>query len=476
MFKRLINILLILIILAFSGCWINGKRDGKRRKKVVRHDLAEIKNEGVLRVITTYSSTSYFLYRGQPMGYEYDLLKRFAKHLGVELEIHVSNDVDTMFNQLEKGDVDLIAHGLTITNQRKKLVHFSDYLYLTHQVLVQSKPEDWRKMKWSKLQASLIHDVIELIGDTVSVRANSAYINRLANLSEEIGGTIYIDTLPGDLSTDRIIEMVANGLLKYTVADNNIARINASYYPDLDVSVPVSFSQRMAWAVRPESPGLEKELNNWIKSMKEGVEYYVIYNKYFKNERDFRRRGNSDYFSLNNNRISQYDELIQESADSLGWDWRLFAAMVYQESKFIPDLESWAGAKGLMQLMPETAKRFGVKDRTDPEESLEAATKIIKILWDRFEDVPDSTERIKFTMASYNCGYGHVVDARALAKSEGLNPNIWDNNVDDTILKLSYPESYNKDIIKNGYVRGVEPYTYVKQIFNRFENYSQFIE
>ena len=150
--------------------------------------------------------------------------------------------------------------------------------------------------------------------------------------------------------------------------------------------------------------------------------------------------------------------------------------MVYQESKFIPDLESWAGAKGLMQLMPETAKRFGVKDRNDPEESLEAATKIIKILWDRFGDVPDSTERIKFTMASYNCGYGHVVDARALAKSEGLNPNIWDNNVDDTILKLSYPESYNKDIIKNGYVRGVEPYTYVKQIFNRFENYSQFIE
>ncbi len=476
MAKRLIHIFLILTIISVSGCGLFGKRGAKNRRKPVKHDLAEIKKDGVLRVITANSSTSYFLYKGQPMGYEYDLLKRFAKHLGLELEIHVSNDVDTMFNQLLDGEVDLIAHGLTITNQRKKQVIFSDYLYLTHQVLVQRKPENWRKMKWSKIQSSLVHDVIELIGDTVSVCANSSYINRLANLSEEIGGNIHIDTLPGDLSTDRIIEMVADGGIKYTVADNNIASINASYYPELDVSVPVSFSQRMAWAVRPQSPELEKELNDWIRTMKSGVEYYVIFNKYFKNERDFRRRGNSEYFSFNSNRISEYDELIQASADSLGWDWRLLAAMVFQESKFNPGLESWAGAKGLMQLMPSTAESYGVDDRSNPEQSLEAATKVIKVLWDRFEDVPDTLERIKFTMAAYNCGYGHVVDARTLTRREKLNPNIWDENVAEAILKLSYPENYNRASIKHGYVRGVEPFTYVKQVFDRYENYAQFIE
>lgn len=475
MVKRLFYISLLLTLLAVFGCDFGGTRSAKQHK-LVKHDLEDIKKEGVLRVITTYSSTSYFLYKGQPMGYEYDLLKRFAKHLDVELDIHVSNDLDTMFNQLLDGEVDLIAHGLTITNQRKEYVDFSDYLYLTHQVLVQRKPENWRNLKWSALQASLIHDVIDLIGDTVSVWANSSYIDRLANLSDELGGTIYIDTLPGDLSTDRIIEMVANGDIKYTVADNNIASINASYYPELDVRVPVSFSQRMAWAVRPQSSELLAELNNWIGTMKKGVEYYAIYNKYFKNERDFRRRVNSDYFSLNNNRISEYDELIQESADSLGWDWRLLASMVFQESKFIPDLESWAGAKGLMQLMPVAAERYGVEDRTHPEESMKAATKIIQVLYNRFEDVPDSTERIKFTMASYNCGYGHVEDARALARSEKLNPNVWDGNVAESMLKLSYPENYNKPLVKHGYVRGVEPFTYVKQVFDRFDRYTQFIE
>jgi len=467
----------LITFLVLVSCGLFRDRKAEKEREIRRkHDLLHIQEDGVLKVITSYSGTSYFLYRGQPMGYEYDLLKRFAKNLGVELSIIVSNNIDTMFYQLEEGKVDLIAHGLTVTNERKKKVAFSDYLYLTHQVLVQRKPENWRKMKWSEVQASLVHDAIELIGDTVSVASNTSYFARLANLSEEVGGEIHIDTLPGDLSTDKAIEMVANGEIKYTVSDDNIASINASYYPELDIRVPISFSQRMAWALRPQSKELEKALNEWIKGMKKGVEYYAIYDKYFKNERDFRRRENSEFYSLNNNRISAYDELIQASADSMGWDWRLMASMVFQESKFNPDLESWAGAKGLMQLMPGTAERFGVKDRSDPEQSIEAATKVLKILWDRFEEIPDSVQRIKFSMASYNCGYGHVEDARNLARAEKLDPNKWDKNVEESILKLSYPENYNKSVIKYGYVRGVEPYTFVKEIFDRFDNYALFIE
>ncbi len=439
-------------------------------------DLDEIKEDGVLNVLTTYSSTSYFLYKGQPMGYEYDLLKRFAEHLGVTLNIHISNNIDTMFTALEMGQVDLVAHGLTVTRKRKKKVQFSDYLYLTHQVLVQKKPDNWRKMKWSSLQSSLVHDAIELIGDTVSVRANSSYINRLENLSDEIGGKIYIDTLPANLSTDRIIEMVANGKIKYTVADNNIASIQASYYPVLDIRVPVSFSQRLAWAVHPKSKTLIKALNMWIRDMKKGAEYYVIFNKYFKNERYFRQRENSEYYSLNNNRISEYDDLIKMYADSLDWDWRLLAALIYQESKFNPESESWAGAKGLLQMMPKTAERFGVKDLANAEESLKGGTGVLKLLWDRFDDVQDTTQRIKFTIASYNCGYGHVKDARFLAQQEELDSTLWDDNVEKMILKLSYPENYNKPGIKYGYVRGIESFNYVQQIFNRFEHYEQLVE
>jgi len=341
---------------------------------------------------------------------------------------------------------------------------------------VQKKPDNWRKMKWSALQKSLIHDAIELIGDTVSVRARSSYITRLASLSEELGGQICIDTLPINISTDRIIKMVADGEIKYTVADDNIASINASYYPILNIDVPISFSQRIAWAMRKNTPQLEKELNEWITMMKKEAVFYVIYNKYFKNEKNFRRRESSDFFSLNKNKISQYDGLIKKYAEELGWDWRLFASQVYQESKFSPTSTSWAGAHGLMQMMPKTAERLGVTDRSDPEQSLQGATKYMQIMWKRFEEIPDSMQRVKFTLAAYNCGYGHVDDARKLAEDEGIDCFHWDGEVEEAILKLSYSENYNKPFIKYGYVRGIEPFTYVKQIFSRYDHYTQFVK
>lgn len=476
--KRLyLSILPIIIVTLFACNSDNQKKERSynKRDNVELRDLEHIKKDGKLNVLTTYSSTSYFLYRGQPMGYEYELLKRFAEHLGVELNIAISNNIDTMYQELLNGKVNIIAHGLTITEERKKLVNFSEYLYLTHQVLVQKKPDNWRKMKWSKLQSSLKHDVIDLIGDTVSVRDKSSYINRLSNLSEEMGGQIHVDTLPANLSTDRIIEMVADGKIKYTVADNNIASINASYYPILDIDVPVSFSQRISWAVHPDSPNLEKVLNDWIKEMKKEAIYYVIYNKYFKNERGFRNRGKSDYLSLNENKISKYDDIVKTYAKTIDWDWRLLAALIYQESKFDPKIKSWAGAHGLMQIMPATAKSLGVTNRHDPEQSVKGGTKYLDILWKRFDTVEDSVQRIKFTMAAYNCGYSHVVDAQNLAKAEGFSEIIWDENVAEMILKLSNREYFTKPFIKYGYVRGREPYNYVEQIFKRYEQYKQFI-
>jgi membrane-bound lytic murein transglycosylase F len=231
--------------------------------------------------------------------------------------------------ELNIGEIDLVAHGITITSDRKEEVNFTDYLYLTHQVLVQRKPENWRRMSWSAIEKELIHDAIELIGDTVSVRQNSSYLQRLQNLSKEIGGEIHIDTLPGHLSTDRIIKMVVDGEIKYTVADDNIASINASYYHILDIDVPISFSQRIAWAVSPKSPELLVAVNSWLEEMKDDVDYYVIYNKYFKNRRNFRQRIQSDFYSLTNNNISRYDELIKNYADSIDWDWRLIASLIY---------------------------------------------------------------------------------------------------------------------------------------------------
>lgn len=466
----------VLIVFVFiSSCESPKKETTRSEAPIVYRDLEAIKKDGKLTALTVYSGTSYFLYKGQPMGYEFDLLKRFAKYLELELEIVVVNNLDELITKLNNGEGDILAHGLAITKNRQTSVTFTNYLYLTKQVLVQKKPDNWRSMHWHTLENSLIQDAIELLQDTVSLRKGSSYSERITNLSEELGGTITISPLSGEMTTDEIIKQVANGQIKYTIADNNIAKIMASYYPILDIKVPVSFSQRIAWATRKNSPDLLKATNLWLEDIKTEVDYNVIYNKYFKNKKDFRRRVKSDFYSLNKEEISPYDDLIQTHAESIDWDWRLVASLIYQESRFDPNNSSWANAKGLMQLMPKTAEELGVKDRSDPVQSIKGGTKYLNQIWKRFENITDSIQRTKFTMASYNCGLYHVKDAQKLATDRGLDALVWDDNVEDMILALSHPKNYNDPIIKYGYVRGEEPYNYVNQIFERYAHYTQFI-
>jgi len=443
--------------------------------KLFINDLDKIKEEGILRAITIYSSTSYFLYRGKPMGFEYELLSRLAKSLNLKLEIIIAKNMNELFKMLNRGDGDIVAHGMTVTEPRKEYVAFSNYLFLTHQVLVQRKPDNWRRLKLHQIKKRLITNPIELIGDTISVRAGTSYYHRLKNLSEEIGGKIFIDTLKGSIATDEIIKMLVEKKIKYTVADNNIAMINCSYYPELDISTPISFSQRISWAVRKNSPKLLEAVNNWIDKAKHGSDYYVIYNKYFKNKKSFRVRIQSEFYSKNSGKISRYDKIIKKYSAGIGWDWRLLSSLIYQESQFNPKARSWANAKGLMQMMDGTAKDMGVKSITNPEDNIRGGTKYLKILWNWWKEIPDSLERLKFVLASYNCGYGHVVDARKLAIKNNKNPNIWTDNVNEFLLKLEYPNYYQDDVVDYGYVRGTEPYNYVNDILERYKHYKKFI-
>ena len=167
--------------------------------------------------------------------------------------------------------------------------------------------------------------------------------------------------------------------------------------------------------------------------------------------------------------------MIKENATKIGWDWRLLASLVYQESRFNPKAKSWAGASGLMQVMPGTADALGIKNLSDPEESLRGGTTYLNQMYGYFDEVPDPLDRMKLAMASFNCGYGHVQDAQRLATARGLDPMVWDDNVAPMLLALRLPKHYNKDFIKHGYVRGSEPVNYIQQIFERYQHYTQFI-
>ena len=474
----------IVFLIILSGC-SKGDRDSvdavfgsKREAKPykVSKDLEAIKEDGVLHAITIYNSTSYFLYKGVPMGFEYELLSRLAKNLGLELEITIAEDIDDLFDMLNNGKGDLIAYGLTITEPRKKTVSFTENHYVTHQALVQRMPDNWRSLPGYKIDKQLISNTLELSNDTVWVRENSSYAERIKNLENEIGADIPVAHINGNVTTDEIIKMVVDGEIERTVADYNIASINKTYYPILNIDTRVSFSQRIAWAVRQNSPDLLKAINKWINKEKKSDDYYVIYNKYFKNTRSNRSRIKSDFYSKNSNKISKYDDIIKENASKLGWDWRFLSSQVYQESRFDPTAESWAGATGLIQLMPATAKEVGVSNNYNPEQNIRGGVKYLDRMRDNFEAVEDSIQKVKFTLAAFNCGAGHVYDAMRLAEKHGKNPNIWDENVEEYILKLKDRKYYLDDVVRHGFVRGREPYNYVRDIFLRYEHYKKFIE
>jgi len=469
--------ILLLLLMINIGCQSNseGNKEKENSEKFSR-DLQDIKESGKLKALTIYSGTTYFLYKGRPMGFEYELLERMAKDLDVELEMVIAKDENDLIKLLQEGEGDLIAYGYTITEDRKRKINFTTPLYLSHQVLIQKKPENWRRMKLHEIKNQLVTNATELINDTISVKRNSSYASRIENLSSELGGPIIIDTLKGTLSTNKIIKKVVDGDIKFTIADQNIAFINSSYYPILDISTSLSLSQRIGWAVRKRDTNLLSAVNQWLEKAKKTTDYHVIYNKYFKNKRLYKSRVRSEFYSLNENKISPYDDILKENAERIEWDWRLLAAVAYQESQFKPNRDSWAGASGLMQIMPATARELGITDPYNPNQSLKAGATYLKQMLESHSNVKDSIQQIKFALASYNCGLYHVKDAQKLAKTQGLDPLIWDDNVELSLLDLSFPEYYNKSFIKYGYVRGEEPYNYVKEIFERLEHYKRFID
>lgn len=471
--------LIILSVFLYFGCdSLKENKSGSSSSVLADYDFDKIKKRGKLVVLTDNNSTGYFVYRGEPMGFEYELLNSFSKQNGLELQVEIAKDMNAIFEQLNNGHIDLIAANLTVTKERCEKVDFTDPLLYTKQVLIQRKPEGYDKMPYAKIEKELIRNISNLIGKKVYVRKGSSFYSRLLSLSEEIGGKIDVVEVSGDNDTEALIMKVANGEIDYTIADENVALINQTYYPNIDVKTAISLPQRIAWAVRKTSPMLLNELNTWIKNKINSPEYLIVFNKYYKNTKAAGKRIESEYFSSTGNRISVYDEIIKRHSKKIGWDWRLIASLVCQESRFDPAAQSWTGAYGLMQIIPATSMRYGIDSiSATPEQSLDVGTSYLRRIENYWKDyIKDEAERIKFVLASYNVGLGHVIDARTLTIKYNRKPNLWDNHVAYFLLQKSKPSFYNDPVVKFGYCRGQEPCNYVKEILNRYGHYKNFIE
>lgn len=442
----------------------------------VEVDLDAIKKRGYLTALIDNNSFSYFIYKGRPIGYEYELLKSLAKELNVELKIKIISGVENGIKQLNSGAGDILAFPLTVTKERTEYVNFTRPFFNSYQVLVQRKPDNWKTLTQDEIDKNVIRDAHDLIGQEVHVMKSSSFAERLRNLSQEIGGDIVIVEDSANAESESLIKQVALGSIQYTVADHQIAMVNANYYPNLDVSTILSLPQQIAWSVRKNSPQLLEAVDAWLTKIKKEPTFMVIYNRYFKSPRTTLLRARSEYSSLfGGGKISQYDDLIKKGAEKLGWDWRLLAALIYQESKFVINNESWAGARGLMQLMPETAKRFGATNPDNPRQNINAGVNYLKHL-DKYwtKSIPDADERLKFVLASYNAGLTHVLDARALTSKHGGNPAVWDE-VEYYLLKKSDPVFYRDPVVAAGYCKCEEPVNYIKNVMNTYEEYTHHI-
>ena len=437
----------------------------------VEMDIQQIKERGVLRVIMEYNSISYFIYRGQRFGFEYELMQEFAKSIGVKLEIVVAHSSDDQFNLLNEGKGDIIANGLLSNDKIKQKANFTVPYRNIEQVIVQRKTGKYFNATDSTYKNdSTIHSTLELADKIVYVAENSIYYDKLKELSNTLGINIDVRILSDDRGTEDIIEAIANNEIDYTIANKDIAMINKSYFENLDVNVTTGVPENLRWAVRNNSPELLTYINSWISTTLKEKLYANLYDRYFNQQKNIEFGFDEENASYQQGTISHFDAIIQKYAKNINWDWRLVAAIIHQESKFNPNARSWCGAQGLMQLMPGTARDLGVSGSEvyQPDRNVRAGTDYLKQLEKQWSNVADFTQRIKFILASYNAGPGHVSDAARLAEKYGYRSDKWDGNVEYFMLYKSNPKFYNDNVCKYGYCRGQEPFNYVRRIVKKY--------
>lgn len=450
--------LLFVILFVSCGKWNRG--DGT-------YDFPQILQADTLRVLTLNTSTSYFIYRDQPMGYHYDMIRDFCKHHGLVPQIIVAGNTGAMLQMLQNREADLIAYNMPVTNALKDSVLYCGLQQISHQVLVQRAARG----------DTLLTDVTGLIGKQVTVMDASKYRDRMNNLNNELGGGILIDIVDSDtIVVEDLIRMVSRGEIAYTVADDDLAMLNHTYFGNLNVDIPVSFDQRASWVVRKDTPLLADSLNSWIENKSSGPAFLRIIKRYFEETKGYFDIGRPSFREITGHGvISPFDSYFKRYGKESGIDWRLLASISYQESNFETDGQSWAGAIGLMGLMPATAASLGTEGDQlfDPEKNINTGTLYLKNLLHTFRFIDNPDERMKMTLAAYNGGIGHISDAMALTEKYGANKEVWEGNV-ERYLQLKRLEQYYQDpVCKNGYFRADETVNYVRDVIGRWEIYKE---
>lgn len=446
---------LLLLLLVFYAC--ESKDADGSALSTSDKPAAEKLVHDTLHVATMYGSSSYYSFRDEYLGYDYEMADDLAEFAERPLKVHLAKTSDEMLQMLRKNEVEIVAYNIYETKPLKKEFDFVLFQEDSYMVLVQ------------RLGLRTITDIHELEGKTVTVIENSIYLQRLQSLNNSLGGSIKIRTVSDTVSVDSLIEMVGEKKIDFTIAHYKKAIQHKNYNRLLDCRIRVGFDQRNGWLIQKNNNVMRQLIVAWEKETDTELLQSQLYEKYNHRNPYFI----SQRIRIPRGAISPYDAYFKKYATQINWDWRLLAAVAFHESGFDPNQASPKGASGLMQLMPRTAAHFGLKysEILDPEKNIDASVQYIKSLNLLFRKVDNTEERVKFILASYNSGPAHIMDAMALARKYGKNPYIWYGHVEYYLSKKHEPEFYNDEVVKFGAFRSGVTLRYVRNTLETFRKY-----
>jgi len=428
-------ILLMLLVCAIQGC--------KSQKNTA--SLSRIIERGYVNVGTLYGPTTYFVGAEGDTGFEFELAKKYADSLGVTLKISASYSLNELFEQLDSGEVDFLAAGLTVTENRRKHYKFSPSYNEVSQKLV---------FKQGKERPRTIE---ELSGNLV-VSANSSHLENLEKLSQSYSTLTWQENV--ELDSEELLLQILDEEIDYTILDSNTLAVSRRYYPEISVGFTINEAQPVAWVInKAGDDSILASVIEFFGEVHHNGTLLALDDKYYGHVEQFNYVDTRSFISAVENKLPKYQELFKKYGHEI--DWRLLAAISYQESHWEPHARSHTGVRGMMMLTLPTAKQMGIASRLDAEQSIQGGAKYFKQMFDRMPDRVPHPDRLWFALASYNVGLGHLNDARKITKKQGGDPDRW-VDVKERLPLLKQKKYYKKT--KYGYARGDEPINYVENI------------
>lgn len=404
------------------------------------------------------SPASYYIYKGQPLGFEFELIEWFSQEHDMQLKVHVGHNIDEMFSKINDHQGHVLAANLNPNLERRQKANFSKPHLFSEQCLVQNGNHP------------IIEQLSELKDTTVYIGAYSSFLNRLENLQIQTEIPFKIAHPASDIEMEMLIEMVALDSIGLTVADKNMAIVHEQHHDHLNYDMVIGMEKPIAMAFGKDDHILSELYDNWLDSVEHTTKFALLERKYFSPNNNVEPQM-ADFIE---GKISPYDKSFQVHSKNSNYDWKFIAAIAHQESRFNAKARSRFGARGLMQIMPATGRSFGAAPNQLYNAEINIKVGVSYLTWlNNFwtKRLPDSASIEPFVLASYNAGPGHVLDAQRLAEKYNLNPHVWDSNVSEMILKKSQKKYYSDPVVRHGYCRGHETYHYVNTIMKHYEMY-----